>query len=138
MFRLFSLASIILVFAVSCSSQGSADQPKEKLSITPGTYRAVVSQENIPEDVQGFHVTSQISFGFEADQTFIYKVAAMGRQIDDVGRWEIRGDSLHIFALQKGPNSAFKLIKRSDHEYEIMGPNHFILTRQEEMTPIKE
>ncbi|MCB0668654.1 MAG: hypothetical protein KDC80_22670 [Saprospiraceae bacterium] len=139
MIRLISLFSFCLVLTLSCSSQAdtkSSDQ--EPVSITPGTYTASVSQENVADDVKAYHVTSKISFGFEPDNTFIYKVAAMGREIDDVGRWEIRGDSLYIFSLKKGPDSAFKLVKVSDERYEIIGPNHFILTRQEEITPIKE
>lgn len=139
MIRLISLFSFCLVLTLSCSSQAdtkSSDQ--EPVSIPPGTYTASVSQENVADDVKAYHVTSKISFGFEPDNTFIYKVAAMGREIDDVGRWEIRGDSLYIFSLQKGPDSAFKLVKVNDERYEIIGPNHFILTRQEEITPIKE
>ena len=139
--RILSLSFICLIFALSCASQGSGEtqiKAKEEVIVTPGTYRAVVSEANIPDDVRGFHVTSEINFGFEADQTFIYKVSAMGRAIDDVGQWEIRGDSLYIFGLQKGPNSTFKITKVSEDKYEIMGPNHFILTRQEELTPIRE
>ncbi|MBK8506741.1 MAG: hypothetical protein IPL46_33900 [Saprospiraceae bacterium] len=141
MIRIFSLSAICLGLTLSCASQQSEkvqEAPKEQITIVPGTYSAVVSQEKIPDDVKAFHVTSRINFGFEADNTFIYRVAAMGREIDDVGRWEIRGDSLFIFGLQKGPNSAFRLVKVSEESYEIHGPNHFILTRQEEVTPIKE
>ena len=141
MIRIFSLSAICLGLTLSCASQQSEkaqETPSEPVTIVPGTYAAVVSQEKVPDDVKAFHVTSRISFGFEADNTFIYRVAAMGRQIDDVGQWEIRGDSLFIFGLQKGPNSAFKLVKVSDDRYEIFGPNHFILTPQEEITPIKE
>jgi hypothetical protein len=141
MIRIFSLSVVCLCLTLSCASQQSEKEqaaPKEQVTIVPGTYSAVVSQEKVADDVKAFHVTSRISFGFESDNTFIYKVAAMGREIDDVGRWEIRGDSLHIFGLQKGPDSAFKLVKVSEDRYEIFGPNHFILTPQEEVTPIKE
>lgn len=141
MVRIFSLSIVCLAFTLSCASQaseGEKAQPKEPVSISPGTYSAIVSQENVSDEVKAFHVTSKISFGLEADNTFIYKVSAMGREIDDVGRWEIRGDSLYIFGLQKGPDSAFRLVKVSDERYEIFGPNHFVLTRQEEVTPIKE
>lgn len=138
--RFFSLSIICLIFTLSCAqapaTKGGTQQ--EPVTITPGNYAAVVSQENVPDDVKAYHVTSKIYFGFESDNTFIYKVAAMGREIDDVGRWEIRGDSLYIFSLQKGPDSAFKLVKVSDDRYEIIGPNHFILTKEEEITPIKE
>lgn len=139
--RIVSLSSLCLIFALSCASQGSSEtqnKAKEEVIVTPGTYRAVVSETNIPDDVRGFHVTSEINFGFEADQTFIYQVSAMGRGINDVGQWEIRGDSLYIFGLQKGPNTTFKITKVSEDKYEIKGPNHFILTRQEEMSPIRE
>ena len=140
MVRLFSLSIICLAFTLSCASQASEGKKaaKEPVTITPGTYAAVVSQENVSDDVKAYHVTSKISFGFEPDNTFIYKVTAMGREIDDVGRWEIRGDSLHIFSLQKGPDSAFKLVKVSEERYEILGPNHFVLTRLDEVSPIKE
>lgn len=140
MIRLISLSAFCLILTLSCSSQATdgSSGAKEPVTITPGTYSAVVSQQNVADDVKAYHVTSKISFGFEPDNTFIYKVSAMGREIDDVGRWEIRGDSLHIFSLQKGPDSAFKLVKLDDQRYEIIGPNHFILTPQEEITPIKE
>ncbi len=139
--RILPLSFMCVIIVLSCASQASNEtqnQTREQIAVIPGTYRAIVSDANIPEDVRGFHVTSEINFGFEADQTFIYQVSAMGRKIDDIGKWEIRGDSLYIFGLQKGPNTTFKITRVSEDKYEIKGPNHFILTRQEEMTPMRE
>ncbi|MCB0686410.1 MAG: hypothetical protein KDC53_07790 [Saprospiraceae bacterium] len=141
MLRLISMSIVCLMITLSCAqSSGSKEQadPPEPVAIKPGMYAAVVSMENVPDDVKAYNVTSKISFGFEPDNTFIYKVSAMGHEIEDVGRWEIRGDSLYINSLQKGPDSAFKLVKVNDDRYEIFGPNHFILTKQEEIAPIKE
>jgi hypothetical protein len=138
---MFSLSIVCTIIAVSCASQASSDGPaeqKEQITITPGDYKAVVNMDKMEDDVKAFSMTSEITFGFQADQTFIYQVFAMGKENNDVGRWEVRGDSLYIFSLQRGPNSAFKLVKGDNGGYEIIGPNHFILTRKEEITPIKE
>ncbi|NND32769.1 MAG: hypothetical protein HKN76_09275 [Saprospiraceae bacterium] len=141
MIRIFFASIVSMALAISCASQGESDAQdanKERVTMTPGNYKAVVNMEKMADDVKAFSMTSEITFGFEADQTFIYQVFAMGKENNDIGRWEVRGDSLYIFSLQRGPDSAFKLIKTADDRYEIIGPNHFILTRKEEITPIKE
>lgn len=141
MIRIFAISAICMILAMSCASQGSSEaraQQKEQITLTPGDYLAVVNMDKMADDVKAFSMTSEITFGFEADQTFIYKVFAMGKENNDVGRWEVRGDSLYIFSLQRGPNSVFKLEKGDNGGYEIIGPNHFILTPKEEITPIKE
>ena len=141
MIRILFASFICVALVISCASQGESGtqgQSKETVNIIPGNYKAVVNMNKMADDVKAFSMTSEITFGFEADHTFIYQVFAMGKENNDVGRWEVRGDSLYIFSLQRGPDSAFKLVKTSDEQYEIIGPNHFILTRKEEITPIKE
>ena len=124
------------MFVIACSSQPAKVQ-KEQVTILPATYNATVDLEGVEGDVKAYSAVSQVSFTLEDDNTFIYSVRAMGKAIDDVGQWEVRGDSLHIFNLEKGPDSAFKLEKVSDTEYKISGPNKFILTKTERITPIQ-
>ena len=120
---------------LSCSSQGAGDTAPT-VQIEPGKYKAVINTAGVEKDMRAYAVTSTVSFTFETDQTFIYSVRAMGKEIDDVGKWEIRGDSLHIFDLGKGPNSAFKVTKTEANQYNIDGPNSFTLVPAEEaMTP---
>ena len=121
----------LLAFAIACNTQ-------KEVSITPGNYRAAINLENLEDEVKAYSMTSQITFGLMEDHTFIYKVFAMGKDMEDVGRWEIRGDSLHIFSLQKGPDSAFKIVEKGNDQYEIIGPNHFVLTKEEAVEPIEK
>jgi hypothetical protein len=124
------------MMVISCSSQKVEE--KDRITIDYGTYNAKVDLGNVDEDVKAYSMTSQIGFTFEEDQTFIYSVRAMGKAIDDVGKWEIRGDSMYIFDLEKGPDSAFKLEKINESEYRIVGPNRFILSKTDKITPIKD
>ena len=136
MIRFVFLMVLLTTLVISCSSQKMEE--KDQLSINYGTYSAQVDLQNVEEDVRAYSQTSQIGFTFEEDQTFVYSVRAMGRAIDDVGKWEIRGDSIYIFDLEKGPDSAFKLEKINDSEYRISGPNRFILSKTDKITPIKD
>ena len=133
--RIFMLRKLIyataVILLISCASRQAENQQKNQVTIKEGTYKAEVNLDNVDPDMKGYHMTSQISFGFESDNTFIYTVKAMGRDIDDVGQWEIRGDSLYIFNLERGPNTAFKLEQVGEDSYSIQGPNHFILTKEE-------
>lgn len=131
----FSLM-LCTMMVISCSSQKVEE--KDRITIDYGTYNAKVDLGNVDEDVKAYSMTSQIGFTFEEDQTFIYSVRAMGKAIDDVGKWEIRGDSMYIFDLEKGPDSAFKLEKINESEYRIVGPNRFILSKTDKITPIKD
>ncbi|NND07773.1 MAG: hypothetical protein HKN87_15455 [Saprospiraceae bacterium] len=135
MFRFLLLTVVSLGTFLSCSSQG-ASETEPTVQIEPGEYKAVINTAGVEKDMRAYAVTSNVSFTFETDQTFIYSVRAMGKEIDDVGKWEIRGDSLHIFDLGKGPNSAFKVTKTEANQYNIDGPNSFTLVPAEEaMTP---
>ena len=126
MFRYLLLATISLGTILSCASQGQTET-EPTVQIEPGKYKAVINTGGVEKDMRAYAVTSTVSFTFETDQTFIYSVRAMGKQIDDVGKWEIKGDSLHIFDLGKGPNSAFKITKTEANQYNIDGPNSFTL-----------
>lgn len=126
------------ILAISCASQGGGSSEVQQITLEPGSYSASVNVDKMDAEVRAYTMTSQITFGFEADHTFIYEVFAMGKENNDVGKWEIRGDSLYIHSLQRGPDSAFKLIAREDGNYEIIGPNHFLLTKKEEITPLKK
>ncbi len=117
------LVVLVVVLAATCSEEG--------ISIDQGTYNATVDTSRVEEDTRAFQQTAEIGFTFEPGQRFIYRVRAMGREIDDVGKWEIRGDSLHIFDLERGPNSSFLIEKLDEDRYKISGPNVFILTKVE-------
>ena len=136
-----TLIVLTLGICLGCKSQQSPspEEPtKPELSISHGTYAAVVAQDNVDAELRAYNQTSKIGFSFEADQKFIYMVRAMGREIDDVGKWEVRGDSLFIFDLQRGPNSAFYIEEISADQYRISGPNVFTLTKVgDSSTPFK-
>ena len=117
----------------SCASQ--KDGPR--VHIEQGSYQAVVKADQLDETTRAYSMTSQIGFTFEKDNTFIYNVRAMGKEVDDVGKWEIKGDSLYIFDLERGPNSVFHILELSPGQYEIKGPNHFTLTKQGEVQALK-
>ncbi|MDH3245011.1 MAG: hypothetical protein OEM26_10380 [Saprospiraceae bacterium] len=134
-----TLLLLFIAFALfwSCNAQ-KEEADADRIVIKEGTYRAEVNLDNVDPTMKGYHATSQISFGFEKNNTFIYKVRAMGREIDDLGKWEVRGDSLFIFDLERGPNTAFKLEWIGEDQYSIRGPNHFILTREDAVETIKQ
>ncbi len=129
------MAGVCFLTIISCASQGEKSSGPA-VEIKPGSYKATINTVGVGEDVKAYSMTSDVTFTFEEDNVFVYSVRAMGNAIDDVGQWEIRGDSLHIFALEKGPDSAFELVEVGEGQYEINGPNRFVLTRSdEEMTP---
>jgi len=129
-------AFLFFILSQGCQSQ-QAEESTNQLVIDHGTYEAVVDVSNVEDELRAFNKTSKIGFSFEADQKFVYMVRAMGREIDDVGKWEIRGDSLHIFDLERGPNTAFYIQELGPEQYRISGPNVFTLTKVAEMTPIQ-
>ncbi len=134
MFRYLLLSLICLGTILSCASQAQSDTDSTTtaVEIEPGKYKAVINTAGVEKDMRAYAVTSNVSFTFEPNQTFIYSVRAMGKEIDDVGKWEIKGDSLHIFDLGKGPDSAFKITKTEANQYNIDGPNSFTLVPAEE------
>ncbi len=121
------------VSMLGCASQKGGPSVR----IEEGAYQAEVKADQLDETTRAYSMTSQIGFTFEKDNTFIYKVRAMGKEVDDVGKWEVRGDSLYIFDLQRGPNSVFHIMEVSPGQYEIKGPNHFTLTKQAPVEALK-
>lgn len=130
MIRIFLLTISCLSIIFSCTSQ-SADNSKPDVEVTPGSYSAAINTSGVEEDVKAYSMTSNVSFTFQDDKTFIYSVRAMGKAIDDIGQWEVKGDSLFIFALDKGPDSAFEIVEVGEGQYEINGPNRFVLTKSD-------
>ncbi len=125
---LFVLLAFIAC-AAGCKSQPEKEVKSPAIVVSEGTYEAVVDDSNVEDDLKAYHQTSKIGFSFEANQRFVYMVRAMGREIDDVGKWEIRGDSLYIFDLERGPNSAFHIQPVGTDQYRISGPNTFTLRK---------
>ncbi len=107
--------------------------------IEEGTYAAAINPVNMDDSLRAYAGITQVFLSFEADNKFIYQVRAMGNEMDDVGKWEVRGDSLYIFDLGRGPNSAFKLNDLGDGQFELIGPNHFVLSKtDQEIVPLKQ
>lgn len=133
-------STVVLVLCagllVACVSQ-QGGQNKNQIVVEEGTYRAVISKSNMDETTKAYSMTSEIDFTFEKDHKFIYKVRAMGKKADDVGKWKIDGDSLYLFDLERGPNSVFHIEKISAGQFEIDGPNKFTLTKSEPVEPVK-
>ena len=110
-----------------------AKKPIRAIHISEGTYEAKVDVSNVEDDLRAYNQTSKIGFSFEPDQKFVYMVRAMGKEIDDVGKWQIVNDSLYIFDLERGPNTAFHIVETGLDTYRISGPNVFTLTKVADM-----
>lgn len=149
MLQYMLLPGVILVTIVlsACgSSQGSSvatevetvePQQSQGIFIEPARYRAQVNLEHVPDSMRAFSMTSEVFFGLEENNRFVYQVEAMGRKMDDVGKWAVQGDSLYIFDLERGPNTRFKLVDNGDGTFNIYGPNNFILSKDEAIEPTK-
>ena len=134
----FFVLFILLSIGSGCKSQQAQEATAPVIVISEGTYEAVVDASNVEDELRAYNQTSKIGFSFEADQKFVYMVRAMGREIDDVGKWEIKGDSLYIFDLQRGPNSVFHIQPIGTDQYRITGPNTFTLSKVgDASSPIK-
>lgn len=150
MIRLLLMLGMTFVLSMGCKSQKTEEveepapiEQEVKKSIrtihmAEGTYEASVDVTRVEDDLRAYNQTSKIGFSFEADQKFIYMVRAMGKEIDDVGKWQIINDSLYIYDLERGPNTAFHIEETGLDTYRISGPNVFTLTKVAEApAPIK-
>ena len=126
------ILSITIVLLSWCCGMKDAGEQKSDFEIEAGTYKAVINPVNMDESLRVYAEVSEVFFSFEPDQTFLYQVRAMGNEMDDVGKWEIRGDSMYIFDLGRGPNTAFKMNEVGEGQFELIGPNHFVLSKTEE------
>lgn len=121
---------------ISCSMKATQSQSYQ---IDEGTYAAVINPVNMDESLRVYAEISQVFLSFEPDNKFVYQVRAMGNEMDDEGKWEVRGDSLYIFDLGRGPNTAFKLNDLGDGQFELIGPNHFVLSKTDQViAPLKQ
>jgi hypothetical protein len=114
-----------ILFTLSCSSQ--KNEP-----ILLGPYNARIATVSEDQQIQALNQTSEIKFTFNEDGSLLYEVAAMGKSNSDIGKSEIRGDSLYFFDMQRGPNTAFHLEKIDEGVFRISGPNQFVLTSVKE------
>ena len=107
------------------------------INIEPARYKATINLDHVPDSLRGFSLASEVFFGLEENNRFVYSVNAMGKSMDDVGQWAVKGDSLYIFNLEKGPNTRFKLESNQDGTFNIYGPNNFILQKEAPVEQIK-
>jgi len=115
-----------VLMALSCASQ------KSEPVVLEGPYDARIATVSEDQQIQALNQTSEIKFIFNEDGSLIYQVSAMGKSADDIGKYEIKGDSLYIFGMQRGPNTTFFLEKIGEGVFRITGPNQFILTSVKE------
>lgn len=133
----FLILFFVAFLTISCSMKEAAKS--QSYEIDEGTYAAVINPVNMDESLRVYAEISQVFLSFEAENRFIYQVRAMGNEMDDEGKWEVRGDSLYIFDLGRGPNTAFKLNDLGDGQFELIGPNHFVLSKtDQEIVPLKQ
>ncbi len=110
---------------------------QEPIVIEPARYKATINLDHVPDSMRGFAMVSEIFFGLEENNRFVYSTAAMGKEMKDEGQWAVKGDSLYIFNLGKGPNSRFKIDPQTNGTFNIYGPNNFILQKDEPIEPTK-
>lgn len=107
------------------------------ITIEPARYKATINLDHVPDSLRGFSMVSEVYFGLEEENRFVYSVNAMGKTMDDVGQWAVKGDSLYIFNLGQGPNSRFKIDPNDDGTFNLYGPNNFILQKDEPIEQTK-
>ena len=116
------LLLLLVSLLVSCVST---------IEIEPARYQATINLEHVADSLRGFSMASDVVFGLEDNERFVYEVNAMGRQMNDVGKWQIQADTLYIYDLERGPNTKFHVVPNEDGSYNIYGPNNFILRKVE-------
>ncbi|MBX2817531.1 MAG: hypothetical protein KTR24_16090 [Saprospiraceae bacterium] len=137
--KIIPILGLALLFACSNSQSARQEAPTAStaIEIEPARYQASINLEHVPDSMRGYSAVSEVYFGLEEENRFVYEVNAMGRPMNDVGKWQVEGDTLYIYDLEKGPNSKFHIVPNDDGTFHIYGPNNFILKKDERYVPTK-